>query len=663
MEEAVEKLITFTSSGANWPYALAQLCKDAHHAPLPKNKHLGILPQGKVQETFCGQISQLEVCQLLGAGPQVIYPIGLSGHDEPIITTLPEPLDSGISLITSEHIYFGIDIPSSPVDEPDQKMPPLEDIPTILVTSPPKSEGSMTTEVSNLLSWAVLEASSCESQHSSPRRPTTAVIFMSPPWKPEDLPWPADTSSQASINEGEASLEDIPTNISPIAASSGSRSISPLVDLAEVQINANKALDELLSTKGSIDARRQMAVWELGMMLHQNESQVAASIKEPRVICSKTTLDIWTACSQSLLEAKTSYLAVVKEAKTTRGHLVQEAEVTCSKAICEAEAQKISQATMLHKEHGKCMQDLEEQALGEESRSHNDFLSACQVILYSSPPLFKGTLAASYHILLGQTPLLPPLILPQRASPMEEQPTTAGSPTLAPRQSPRPKRWHPSPDPMEIMPIGGTPPQTTSGGPPSPKRQAIPPWFKTLKPNSAEVFSQDSNMVKEARREYFSKHSYNFTSDGNHNLSGMFKYLATSTGLLGTSIYKTQSPWTGPEELKLANYVLLSLPKGLKFLWAVPPSESPKLMGLMGIHDPDALCLFSGVTYCPWCRKEGQNEGTVVNHLQTTHYRLGLVCDGCYGCPSIMSDTLCCHGQHDCHQLGESIPSKSGPST
>ena len=103
--------------GIDWPYALVQLCEDPHHAPLPKNKHLGILPQGKAQETFCGQISQLEVCQLLATGPQVVYPIGLNGHDKPIITTLPEPLDSGISLIASEHIYLGIDIPSPPVEE------------------------------------------------------------------------------------------------------------------------------------------------------------------------------------------------------------------------------------------------------------------------------------------------------------------------------------------------------------------------------------------------------------------------------------------------------------------------------------------------------------------------------------------------------------------
>ena len=266
------------------------------------------------------------------------------------------------------------------------------------------------------------------------------MIFMSLPWKPEDPPQPADTSSKASINEGEAFLEDIPTNISPIAAISGSGSISPPVDLTELRTNANKALDELLSTKGSIDARRWRAVWELGVMLCQNESQVATSIKEARVICSQMTLDIQTACSQLILEARADYLAAVKEAKTTRGHLVPEAEATCSKAICEAKAQKISQAAMLHKEHGKYMRDLEEQAIGEESRSRNDFLSTCQVVLYSSPPSLKGALAASYHILLGQTPPSPPLIPPQRTSPVEEQPTTAVSPTKIPKQSPRSKR-------------------------------------------------------------------------------------------------------------------------------------------------------------------------------------------------------------------------------
>ena len=84
--------------------------------------------------------------------------------------------------------------------------------------SPQKSEGSMTTEVSNLLSQAVMEASSCESEHSSSRKLIPAVVLMTPPQKPEGQLWLVDTSSHASIEEAEASLEDIPASISPMAA-------------------------------------------------------------------------------------------------------------------------------------------------------------------------------------------------------------------------------------------------------------------------------------------------------------------------------------------------------------------------------------------------------------------------------------------------------------
>ena len=112
----------------------------------------------------------------------------------------------------------------------------------------------------------------------------------------------------------------------------------------------------------------------------------------------------------------------------------------------------------------------------------------------------------------------------------------------------------------------------------------------------------------------------------------------------------------GPDELRQANYALRSLPKGLKFFCAVLPSESPKVMGLVGIHKLDALHHFSSTTHCPWCGKEGQNEGTVVNHLQTVHYRLGLVCNKCHDCPSIMSDNLFCQGWQDCQQPGEKNP-------
>ena len=47
MEEAVEMLTACPSSGTDWPYALVQLYKGSCHTPLPKDKHLGILPQGR----------------------------------------------------------------------------------------------------------------------------------------------------------------------------------------------------------------------------------------------------------------------------------------------------------------------------------------------------------------------------------------------------------------------------------------------------------------------------------------------------------------------------------------------------------------------------------------------------------------------------------------
>ena len=332
MEKAVEKLAACPSSGTNWPYALAQLYKGSGHAPLTKGRHLGILPQGKAGETSCGWISQLDVCQLLSTGPKVVYPSGLNRNDEPVITTLPEPLSSSISVIASEHPHLEIDIP--PKGESNNKVLPIGEASIILTTnphkSPPQPEGSMTAEVNHLLDQAIMEASSCESKQSSLEKTTTAAVTMSPPQKPEVTVPPVDMSSLASIEEAEGSLEDIPTNISPIDAVYSSRSASPPVDPSELQANANRAIDNMLHLKRSLDVKRQRATWELGVMLHQNDSQEANSIAVAK-----------TVYSQAVLEAKTNFQATVMEAKTTRCCSIQAAEAACSKAISDAEAQKL----------------------------------------------------------------------------------------------------------------------------------------------------------------------------------------------------------------------------------------------------------------------------------------------------------------------------------
>ena len=86
-----------------------QLYEGANHVPLLKDKHLGILPQGKVERP-CGQISQLEVHQLLSARLQVVYPVGLNGGNQSVTIDLPGPLHSGSSITTDEHPYIKIDI-------------------------------------------------------------------------------------------------------------------------------------------------------------------------------------------------------------------------------------------------------------------------------------------------------------------------------------------------------------------------------------------------------------------------------------------------------------------------------------------------------------------------------------------------------------------------
>ena len=139
MEEVVGKLTAWVSSGPNLPYTLVQLHESTCHVPLPKEGYLGILPQRGVEATPCRWISQLKVCQLLISSPQVTYPIGLNGCEEPIITSLLESLANGITLTRGKSVYLEIDIPQSLAEEPDQKVLPIGELSTTVIASPHKS--------------------------------------------------------------------------------------------------------------------------------------------------------------------------------------------------------------------------------------------------------------------------------------------------------------------------------------------------------------------------------------------------------------------------------------------------------------------------------------------------------------------------------------------
>ena len=295
------------------------------------------------------------------------------------------------------------------------------------------------------------------------------------------------------------------------------------------------------------------------------------------------------------------------------------------------------------------MSELEERALEAEINSQQDFLSTHQAVLCHAPQSLKEDLHSSYQILLGQLSSSLWSIPSARVPQAQGQPPATAPSRPEPKWSPQSKKWHSLPDAQADMSIDGSSPMALQEGPSSSKWGKTADWSSSLKPSCADTFSQDSSPVREAREHYFATHPWDWAHGNMDNLSDIFRELAQGAGLLGESIHEIQLAWNGQKDLKHANYVLQSLPKGVKvpkggICQGIPQNHGPK--GESMILMPSDI--FASYTYCPWCSKDGQNEGTAINHLRTVHYKWGLVCDQCFSCPTVMSDTLHQHGHHTC---------------
>ena len=124
-------------------------------------------------------------------------------------------------------------------------------------------------------------------------------------------------------------------------------------------------------------------------------------LRKPKLSIHERSLTAKVDCAKAVLEAKCNYRVAIQVAKTNRGNWLQESEIAYSKALGKATAVRSSQSVTLHREHVRLMQELEEQAIREESKSCHNFLSACQAILHHAPQPLKENLTTSYHILLG----------------------------------------------------------------------------------------------------------------------------------------------------------------------------------------------------------------------------------------------------------------------
>ena len=114
MEEAIKQLTPLTSTGPNWPYALVQLNGDTYHLPLPMEGHLSIMVKGSTSSVPYRRVNQLEVCQLLSSGSQVIYLMGLNGCQVPLIVFLPKSLAQGTTMLRGKpasHQWISYNLP------------------------------------------------------------------------------------------------------------------------------------------------------------------------------------------------------------------------------------------------------------------------------------------------------------------------------------------------------------------------------------------------------------------------------------------------------------------------------------------------------------------------------------------------------------------------
>ena len=163
----------------------------------------------------------------------------------------------------------------------------------------------------------------CKSEHSVMGKEAATDADVSLSHRAEVPALPIDTSSQASAEEGEASLESNPMNVSPTVVAYSSCSESPMADLMELQGNANLAANHLLSIKRSTDLQREQIGWELGLHLCQNEAKEAAANEEVKVLHSYRVLNAKVDCTRAVLEAKCSYRGSHSRGQNTLGQLPQ----------------------------------------------------------------------------------------------------------------------------------------------------------------------------------------------------------------------------------------------------------------------------------------------------------------------------------------------------
>ena len=150
LDEAARKLTLLTASCENWAYAVVRFNEDAQNVPLPKEGHFSAMIEGMPSRNAYRHLCHLEVHLLLQSGCQVVYPEGLNGALELVVTSLTESLAHGTNVL-DKSTFLLVDL--SKASALHGTLPPTS--PTHLTMEHPSRVGghiSMTAEVQELLS-------------------------------------------------------------------------------------------------------------------------------------------------------------------------------------------------------------------------------------------------------------------------------------------------------------------------------------------------------------------------------------------------------------------------------------------------------------------------------------------------------------------------------
>ena len=252
--------------------------------PLSKEGHLCAMINGTPSRNTCRHLAQMEVHQLLQCGDQVVYPKGLNGGLEPVLTSLTTSLAQGVNMLGApihEPSFLPVDLSQvTPGDHaPKTSAPYRNSTPSspshLAIEHPPKTDShiSMTAEVQDLMSHAILDTSSQELGDSTPKSPISMAL------SPQASPWvalPDDTMpishSSPMIPVMEApKVAIIPATPSSKTSTGDDMGIHP-EEVLHLQGEMNRIMGQLLTTRASMDAHQRQEVSNFQMALHQNEA-------------------------------------------------------------------------------------------------------------------------------------------------------------------------------------------------------------------------------------------------------------------------------------------------------------------------------------------------------------------------------------------------------